>query len=420
MVNKLPVALAKYSFGVGDRFAHQARAQLKAIMKAQNMGILITPVWNKSYREHSIIKSEPFETRIQADNAVKSLGWEDVYFVDADHVAMNTVDYFLQSCDFFTLDVADFIGKRASEGDINDFVEKNKKYIGNFQVPGVDENLTVQIEHIKVIAQKYLFAAQEAGRIYKKILEKKNPNSFVVEVSMDETDLPQSPLEIFFILSALSQEQIPVHTLAPRFSGRFNKGIDYVGDLDRFKKEFTQDVAVLQFAIKEFSLPQNLKLSVHSGSDKFSIYPIIKEVLRKYDSGLHIKTAGTTWLEELIGLALAGGAGLAIAKDIYVQSLNRFDELCKPYATVIDIDKKRLPAKDEVQQWDGETFANALRHNPTEKRYNPNFRQLLHVGYKIAAEMKSEYFTVLEKYAEIIAQNVMDNIYQRHIKPLFL
>jgi hypothetical protein len=242
----------------------------------------------------------------------------------------------------------------------------------------------------------------------------------VVEVSMDETDLPQTPVEIFFILSALAQEKIPVHTLAPKFSGRFNKGVDYLGDLDLFKKEFTQDVAILQFVVNEFSFPKDLKLSVHSGSDKFSIYPVIKDVLRKYESGLHIKTAGTTWLEEIIGLAQAGGAGLDMAKDIYEQSLNRFDELCKPYATVIDIDLQKLPALKEVQKWDGASFADALRHNPEERTYNPHFRQLLHVGYKIAAEMKHKYFTALEQYEQVIAQNVTENIYQRHIRPLFM
>jgi hypothetical protein len=420
MAQKAPVTLNKYSFGVGDRFAHQARAQLSAIMKARDEGVLITPVWNKSFREHTTIKSQPSETREQADSAVKSLGWNNTYFVDADHVGMNTVDYFLEYSDFFTLDVADFIGKRASEIDMQQFIEDNKRYLGNLEVPGIEEKFNIDQAQIEVIAQKYLFAAQEAGRIYRKILEKKNHESFVVEVSMDETDLPQSPMEIFFILSALSKEKIPVQTLAPKFSGRFNKGVDYVGDLKLFKKEFTQDVAILQFAIKEFSFPESLKLSVHSGSDKFSIYPVMKEVLREYNCGLHIKTAGTTWLEELIGLAQAGGAGLDMAKDIYAQSVNRFDELCKPYSTVIDINIEMLPSLDKVQKWDGDTFAHTLRHNPAEKAYNPHFRQLLHVGYKIAAERKSKYFAVLEQYEAVIAQNVTENIYQRHIKPLFM
>src|SRR6185503_21360757 len=127
-------------------------------------------------------------------------------------------------------------------------------------------------------------------------------------------------------------------TIAPKFTGRFNKGVDYVGNVARFEKEFSDDVAVIAFAVKQYSLPPTLKLSVHSGSDKFSIYPAIRRGLAKSNSGLHIKTAGTTWLEELIGLAEAGNSGLDLAKEVYAGALSHLEELCAPYASVIDID----------------------------------------------------------------------------------
>src|SRR5207249_279706 len=139
-------------------------------------------------------------------------------------------------------------------------------------------------------------------------------------------------------------EKIPAQTIAPKFTGRFNKGVDYVGDLAQFEKEFHDDLAVIAFAIDRYGLPANLKLSVHSGSDKFSLYPIIRRTLPKFGAGLHIKTAGTTWLEELIGLAEAGGDALALVKEIYAEALDRVDELCRPYATVIDIDRAKLPS----------------------------------------------------------------------------
>jgi hypothetical protein len=412
--------LGKYSFGVGDRFAHQAEAQLTAFQKAQQKGFDITPVWNKSFREHKIISSNPRETREQADLAIKKLGWDDPHFVDADHVTFDTVDFFLESSDFFTLDVADYIGEITVEENIRSFIEKHRRYIGEFEIPGISEKFVLDEERLEKIARSYLKAIEEAGRTYRKIQASKGNNTFVIEVSMDETDNPQTPLEIFFILSGLAAEQIPVETIAPKFSGRFNKGVDYVGDLDLFRKEFEQDLAVIQYAIKEFSLPEGLKLSVHSGSDKFSLYPIIKEVIRANNAGLHIKTAGTTWLEELIGLALAGGEGLEIAKKIYHHSLSRFDELCGPYATVIDINKENLPSEDEVKSWDGESYAKALRHDQSCAEYNPDVRQLLHVGYKVAAEMKESYYPALEKFADTIAEQVSDNIYERHMKPLFL
>jgi hypothetical protein len=412
--------LGKYSFGVGDRFSHQAQAQLSAFQKAKEQGVQITPVWNKSYREHNIISSNPRETRRQADLAIEKLRWDTPYFVDADHVTFDSVDFFLDSSDFFTLDVADYIGKSTVDENIRSFVEKHKRYVGELEIPGISEKFIFDIKRLEQIAQSYLKAVEEAGRTYRKIQAGKGSDQFVVEVSMDETDKPQTPLEIFFILSGLAGENIPVDTLAPKFSGRFNKGVDYVGDLDLFRKEFEQDLAVIQYAIKEFSLPEGLKLSVHSGSDKFSLYPIIKEVIQSNNAGLHIKTAGTTWLEELIGLALAGGEGLEIAQKIYHNSVQRFDELCGPYASVIDIDKLNLPSAGTVNSWDGEFFARALRHDQSCRDYNPDLRQLLHVGYKVAAEMKDQYYPALDKYADTIAEQVSENIYDRHMKPLFL
>ena len=129
---------------------------------------------------------------------------------------------------------------------------------------------------------------------------------------MDEVPDPQTPVELFFILKMLASENIPVQTIAPKFSGRFNKGVDYVGDPQKFAEEFESDLMVIDFAIKEFGLPENLKMSIHSGSDKFAIYPHIGSIIKKYDKGIHLKTAGTTWLEEVIGLAESGGEALDI------------------------------------------------------------------------------------------------------------
>jgi len=412
--------LGKYSIGIGDRFALQGKAQLKAIIGAQNSGVNIIPVWNKSFREHQIVKSDPISTREEADEAVKSLSWTQEYFVDADHVGMNNIDYFLESSDFFTLDVADFIGKKIEKENLVAFVNKYKKYSGKLIIPGITEKFQITDELIKKIAQKYLFAIEEAGKIYRHILTKKNDESFVVEVSMDETDEPQTPIELLFILAAISDKRIPLQTIAPKFTGRFNKGVDYVGDVNQFSKEFEQDIAVINFAVKEFSLPKNLKLSVHSGSDKFSIYQPIKKILQKFDAGLHLKTAGTTWLEELIGLAEAGGNGLTISKEIYRKAFDRFDELSKPYATVIDIKKNNLPDPDVVDKWDGKFYAETLRHDLSKKTYNSDFRQLLHVAYKIAAEMGERYTSALIENEGIVARNVTENIFDRHLKPLFI
>ena len=109
-----------------------------------------------------------------------------------------------------------------------------------------------------------------------------------------------------------------------------------------------------------------------------------------------------------------------IAKKIYHKSINRYDELCGPYASVIDINKDNLPTEEVVNSWDGESFAKALQHDQSCPDYNPDVRQLLHVGYKVAAEMKDIFYPALEKYADTIAEQVSQNIYDRHMKPLFL
>lgn len=411
--------LGKYSIGIGDRFGHQGKAQLEAVLKAKAEGIAITPVWNKSYREHAIIKSQPIDTRKEADDAVKHCGWKDDYFVDADHVGMKTVDLFIDSSDFFTIDVADFINRSASDEAINRFVNQQQKFIGTLKIPKIDKPFEITDAFIGEIAHKYLFAVEEAGRIYRHIREEKNGEDFVVEISMDETNEPQTPIELLFILAAIAQEMIPVQTIAPKFTGRFNKGVDYVGDLTQFASEFEADLAVIDYAVNAFNLPANLKLSVHSGSDKFAVYGKIRAALKKFNAGLHLKTAGTTWLSEMTGLAEAGSDGLEIAKEIYRTAFERSDELCKAYATVINIDVLKLPLPDQVDSWEEWQFVSALRHDQSNKLYNPHFRQLLHVGYKIAAEMGSRYLNALEKHQKIVARNVTENIYERHLKKLF-
>jgi hypothetical protein len=412
--------LPKFSMGIGDRFAHQGKAQLAAFVKAKALGVEVAPVWNKSNREHNIVHSEPTSVREEADAAVKALGWKGSYFVDADHIGVKTVDRFVAPSDFFTLDVADFINKPAADADIRAFASSYARYAGSLKIPGVSGALDVSTARIEAIARKYLYAAQEAGRIYQYVASAKGAGNFVTEVSMDETDQPQTPGELFFILAAIADQKIPVQTIAPKFTGRFNKGVDYVGDVQQFEKEFNDDLAVIAHAIKEFGLPANLKLSVHSGSDKFSIYAPIRKAVQTRGAGLHVKTAGTTWLEELIGLACAGGEGLQIAKDVYREALGRFDELCGPYASVIDIDKSKLPMADAVSKWTGAEYAEALRHDQKNPRYNANVRQLLHVGYKVAAQIGDRYIDALKKFEPTIAENVTRNTFDRHLKPIFV
>lgn len=411
--------LEKYSFGVGDRFAQQGEAQLKAIIKARNKGVSFVPVWNKSNREHQIIHSSPSDTRAEADQATSNLNWKDSYYVDADHINLNTVDSFIEHSDFFTLDVADYIGGEISKEEIETFLQISAPYAGELLIPGIDEPFHITREDLERIAGEFLGAVKEASDIYQHIARAKGADKFIAEVSMDEVENPQTPVELFFILQMISHYKIPAQTIAPKFTGRFNKGVDYVGDAEQFRKEFEQDLLVIDHAIRTFGLPVNLKLSVHSGSDKFTIYPIMGELIRKYDKGIHVKTAGTTWLEEVIGLAMSGGEALEMAKQIYSIAFKRQDELCGPYATVIDIDPTTLPLPAELEHWSGNKFADTLRNIPGHPDYHPGFRQLIHVGYKVAAEMGDKYLEMIRKNREVVGEQVMINIYERHLCRLF-
>lgn len=231
--------LSKYSIGTGDRFSCQGEAQLKAIIKAKELGLDISIVWNKSYREHDIIGTSPKDVLFEAENAVKELNWEGNYYIDADHIELENVDIFIDFCNYFT-------------------------------------------------------------------------------------------------------------------------------------------------------------------------------------TGIHLKTAGTTWLEELIGLAQSGNEGVNIVKEIYRKAFKRYTELIIPYSKVINIDKSKLPDPNEVNNWSSEDLVNSLRHDLTCIKFNPNFRQLFHISYKIAAEMGDRFIKAIRTNKDIIAKNVTKNLFERHIKPIFL
>jgi hypothetical protein len=414
------LALQKYSIGVGDRFARQAKAQLQACVEAARSGINVIPVWNKSNREHNIVGSDPASVRVAADAAVRALGWGLPYHVDADHINLETVDRFAAASDFFTLDVASAIGCPPAGGEVEAFVDRHPELVGSIRISGIEQPFQTTPATIAGIAAKYLGAVSEAARIYRRVAELKPDGRYITEVSMDETDEPQTPVQLLVILAAIADEMVPVQTIAPKFTGRFNKGVDYVGDLEQFEREFQDDLAVIRHATRSYRLPANLKLSVHSGSDKFSIYGAMRRTLGRMGAGVHIKTAGTTWLEELIGLAEADGPGLALAKEVYAEAWAHRRELCEPYAAVIDIRESALPDPQAVSAWTSCQYTSALRHDQSNPDFNPDLRQLLHVGYKVAARMGTRYLDMLDACQESISRNVTGNLLERHIRPLFL
>lgn len=407
--------IEKYSIGAGDRFGRQGVAQINAFRKAREHGVTVAIVWNKSNREHTIIGTDPSDQRSAAERAIRETRWDGPYHVDADHINATSVDRFALSCDFFTIDVADFIGKPADPDAVETFLKRHRDLLDSPALPARTRPAT-----LRAAADRYLFAVGEAARTYGRICALRQRDDFVTEVSMDETETAQSPAELAVILSALADEGIPVQTIAPKFTGRFNKGVDYVGDVPVFLREFEADVRLVAWASSALGLPRSLKLSIHSGSDKFSLYDGIRRITRREDVGFHLKTAGTTWLEEIIGLAEAGGDGLAIAKEIYYGAFENIDELIQPYAAVIDIDRSRLPAPTDVDLWDGPALCAALRHVRSDPRFNPSLRQLFHIAFRVAAKMGPRYLEALARNEASVSRNVAANLWERHLAPLLV
>ncbi|HVV17169.1 MAG TPA: tagaturonate epimerase family protein [Polyangia bacterium] len=412
--------IEKYSLGIGDRFGREGLAQLRAVQLAERAGVVVVPVWNKSFREHSLIGTKPADVRAEADEAVRRGGWQHPYHVDADHIGMKTVDGFLAASDFYTLDVADFIGEAPDDAALAGFVRDMAPFRGTLRIPGIDTTFEVTDGVLENIGRSYLRAVTEAGKTYRHVAAAKGEGQFIAEVSTDEATEPQLPFELFFILGALAREKIPVQTIAPKFSGKFLKGIDYVGEVAAFARELDADLAVVEHAVSVFGLPPSLKISVHTGSDKLSLYPVIHQALKKHGAGLHLKTAGTTWLEEVIGVALSGRPGLAVAKRVYQQALPRFDELVKPYATVVEIDRAKLPSPATVESWSAADLVGRLRHDQAHPNYDVNLRQFVHVAFRVAAEMGGEWTGALEAAGEVAGRCVTENLFDRHIRPLFL
>jgi len=172
MMNRF-LPLGKFSFGLGDRFAHQAKAQLRACMMAAQCGVEVVPVWNKSNREHIIIGSEPGTVRAAANAATTELGWKNEYHVDADHIRLETVDKFIPSSDFFTIDVADSIGKPAEIKDVKKFVDRHPELIGKILITKIDRPFEIARDEVERVIGKYHTAVREAGKIYRHIAQAK-------------------------------------------------------------------------------------------------------------------------------------------------------------------------------------------------------------------------------------------------------
>lgn len=291
-----PVGLRK-SIGCGDRLGLATVGHLAAVREGDMFPVLA----QQSIREMQRSQRTPQQVIDDATWGVFESGYRDGWGCDADHLKNTEA---IDSCIVagfvgFTLDPGDHVDNEAHDADITTLFGKyaalpwdalmitpaDLKQLYTGETPyGEFHDLTVMRA-----ACKYSRAILHAAALAKHIEAHMTGRSYDLEVSVDETETPTSPAEHFFIANELIRLGVFFTGLAPRFVGRFEKGVDYLGDLAEFERAFVAHVNVM----REFG---SYKLSIHSGSDKFSLYPIIA---RHANPLVHLKTAGTSWLEAL-------------------------------------------------------------------------------------------------------------------------
>jgi len=330
-----PLALTS-SFGFGDRLGLATPGHIAAVRAT---GGKFAPVFaQQSVRENARTGRTPQQVMDEAKRAVDAAGWDLPWGADADH--LKTVDdlppFVEAGYTFFTVDPGEHVDNSA---DFDSLVQLRQKsaafnwdevsvlYLSEGEQPWgqfVPESLMWAVV-------KYGNAIQHAVTMFKRLTELKD--AFDFEVSVDETDSPTTALEHYFIAHELTRLGVRFTSLAPRFIGRFEKGVDYIGDLDALNLELQKHAAVTA----HFG---TYKLSLHSGSDKFSVYPLVANY---WGERLHVKTAGTSYLEALRVLAKCGPD---LFLKIYALGRERYEIDKQTYHVSADL--SLLPAYDDL------------------------------------------------------------------------
>jgi len=379
------------SFGFGDRLGLATPGHIRAVR-----GTAVFPILaQQSVRENARTGRNFAQVLASAVFGAFQEGYTDGFGADADH--LKKIDDALEAVrlgyTFFTCDPSDYVVtvEELSPGEVEERFsalergeEWKAEYLGRtFSIPGAGE-LEFTEESLVRAAVKYGRAVEFAAEMYRTLAEKL-PDGFDYEVSVDETESPTSPLEHLFVARELDRLGVRVTSLAPRFVGAMEKGVDWRGDMDEFKRALRVHVAIA----KRFG---GYRLSLHSGSDKFSLYPVIAE-----STGIwHVKTAGTSYL---VALAVAAKRNPDLFRRIVRLSLDRFAEDRATYH--LSADPSRIPPLDTVADPDLPELVSA--HDS---------RQVLHVGFgsvlnsPLGDELKRFLVEYEEDYSEALATHL--------------
>jgi len=389
-----PLALVP-SFGFGDRLGLATPGHIAAVR-----GTKFAPIFaQQSVRENTRTGRTPQQVMDDAKRAVESAKWDLAWGADADHLkTVGDLPAFVEAgYTFFTVDPGEFVDNAAD----NDSIPVLKQKVAGFSWDELSAlYLNRNGEHLwgsfakspqgepdtllRAIV-KYGKAIQHTVAMFKRLSDLKEEFDF--EVSVDETDSPTTPLEHYFIANELRRLGVRFTSLAPRFIGRFEKGVDYIGDLDELDAELGKHAAVTA----HFG---TYKLSLHSGSDKFSVYPLIA---KHWGERIHVKTAGTSYLEALRVLAKHTPD---LFLKIYSLGYERYEIDKRTYHVSAQPD--RLPATDDLP-----SMLN-----------NFHAREILHVTFGSAlARFGTELKETLIKYETAYLEGLQSH-FEKHLRLL--
>ena len=330
-----PLALTS-SFGFGDRLGLATPGHIAAVQAA---GGKFAPIFaQQSVRENVRTGRTPQQVMDDAKRAVDAAGWDAPWGADADHLKrVEDIPPFVEAgYTFFTVDPGEHVDNAADRDPIDALRQKAAAFHWDelsalYLSQGGQLWGQFETESLLRAVVKYGHAIQHAVTMFKRLTELKD--AFDYEVSVDETDSPTTALEHYFIARELTRRGVRFTSLAPRFIGRFEKGVDYIGDLNALDLELRKHAAVTA----HFG---TYKLSLHSGSDKFSVYPLIATY---WGERLHVKTAGTSYLEALRVLAECEPQ---LFLKIYALGRERYEIDRQTYHVSADL--SLLPANDDL------------------------------------------------------------------------
>ncbi|MEX0773612.1 MAG: tagaturonate epimerase family protein [Balneolales bacterium] len=409
-----PILVGKgNSFGFGDRLGNAGPAHLRSLNKSGFVPIMA----QQSIRELDRTQRTANEVMDKASWAVFQEGYTSGFGADADHLKTKSDIDRMMAAGFtmHTIDPSDFVDNRITDMDekelevafgelpwskLNDTSDEFlKRYINKTFDLDYDVVLQPSKKDILRAAVKYGHVILHTLELFNYLKTSYSGYDTEVELSVDETPHPTTPEEHLVIASELQRLGVDLVSLAPRFCGDFEKGIDFKGDLDEFRREYL----IHQGIASNYG---GYKLSLHSGSDKFKVY----ETIGKISGGnVHIKTAGTSYLEALRAIAMTD---LSLFREILQFSMDRFDTDRKTYH--ISADLNRLGSADSISD---EYLPDLLNDN--------NYRQILHVTYGSVLthspkngnrSFRERMMNVLSRHEDVYEECLFQH-FRKHIKP---